>query len=108
MPTTRPHQTVRAVAIAPSRPGHVQHTTLDVPEPGPGEVEITLIRVGVCGTDRELIRGEIGFPPTGAGELVLGHEMVGRVSKLGPDVATLAVGDLVTATVRRPDACPAC
>ena len=67
-----------------------------------------MIRVGVCGTDRELIRGEIGFPPAGTDELVLGHEVVGRVAKLGPGVADLAIGDLVTVTVRRPDDCPAC
>jgi len=102
------HRTVRAVAISPDRPGDVHRTTLDLPEPGEGQVEITVIRVGVCGTDRELIRGEIGFPPTGADELVLGHEVAGRVSKIGPGVHSFNVGDLVTVTVRRPDDCPAC
>ena len=99
---------VRAVAISPDRPGEVHLTTLDHPEPGPGEVEITVIRVGVCGTDRELIRGEIGHPPAGSSELVLGHEVAGRVSKVGARVADFKVGDLVTVMVRRPDDCPAC
>lgn len=105
MPIT---ETVRAVAITPAQPGTVKLTTIDVPEPGPGEVEIGVIRVGVCGTDRELIRGEIGFPPPGTDELILGHEVVGRVLTLGPDVIGLAIGDLVTVTVRRPDGCAAC
>ncbi|MBA2469799.1 MAG: glucose 1-dehydrogenase [Chloroflexia bacterium] len=100
--------TVRAVAIIPAQPGAVRVTTIDVPEPGPGEVEIGVIRVGVCGTDRELIRGEIGFPPAGSDELILGHEVVGRVLTLGPGVTGLAIGDLVTVTVRRPDGCAAC
>jgi len=106
MPATT--STVRAVAITPANPGVVRQVEIAVPEPGPGEVEVTVIRVGVCGTDRELIRGEIGFPPEGSNDLVLGHEVVGRVSKAGPGVSGLAVGDLVTVTVRRPDDCPAC
>ena len=101
-------QTVRAVAITPARPGDIKLVNIAVAEPGPGEVEISVIRVGVCGTDRELIRGEIGFPPVGSDDLILGHEVVGRVSKLGPDVTGLAPGDLVTVTVRRPDGCAAC
>jgi len=100
--------TVRAVAITPARPGAVKLTTIEIPEPGPGEVAIDVIRVGVCGTDRELIRGEIGHPPPGTEDLILGHEVVGRVSELGPGVTGLAVGDLVTVTVRRPDGCAAC
>ena len=99
---------VRAVAITPAQPGNVKLVTIAVAEPGPGEVEISVIRVGVCGTDRELIRGEIGFPPPGTDDLILGHEVVGRVSKLGSEVTGLAPGDLVTVTVRRPDGCAAC
>jgi threonine dehydrogenase-like Zn-dependent dehydrogenase len=100
--------TVRAVAISPDSPGSVHLTTLDVPAPGPDQVEIGVIRVGVCGTDRELIRGEIGFPPVGSHELVLGHEVLGRVHTVGANVTDLQPGELVTVTVRRPDGCPAC
>jgi threonine dehydrogenase-like Zn-dependent dehydrogenase len=39
---------------------------------------------------------------------VIGHEVIGRVSEVGPSVTTVAPGDLVTVTVRRPDDCPAC
>jgi threonine dehydrogenase-like Zn-dependent dehydrogenase len=100
--------TVRSVAIRPGQPNTLHLTDISLRTPGEGEVEITVIRVGVCGTDRELIRGEIGSPPEGTDELVLGHEVIGRVSGLGPGVTRLAVGDLVTVTVRRPDGCPAC
>lgn len=98
----------RAVAITPSQPGTIKLVTIDVPPPGPGEVEIGVIRVGVCGTDRELIQGEIGHPPQGTDDLVLGHEVVGRITALGPGVAGLALGNLVTVTVRRPGDCAAC
>jgi len=39
---------------------------------------------------------------------VLGHEMLGEVAAVGPGVLGFAPGQLVTATVRRPDGCPAC
>ena len=101
-------RTVTGIAITPERAGALHRTTLPSGEPGQREVEIAVIRVGVCGTDREIIRGEIGFPPTGSSELVIGHEMVGRVTRVGTNVDRVAAGDLVTVTVRRPDGCPAC
>jgi threonine dehydrogenase-like Zn-dependent dehydrogenase len=106
-PVSQP-TTARAVAITPSRPGGVRRISIDVPPPGRDEVGIDVIRVGVCGTDRELIRGEIGFPPAGTDDLILGHEVVGRIRALGPGVTGLVIGDLVTVTVRRPDSCAAC
>ncbi len=99
---------VRAIAINPDQPHSLHLTSIPLAEPGNGEVEISVIRVGVCGTDRELIRGEIGHAPAGQSELVLGHEVIGRVSKLGPGVSKVAEGELVSVTVRRPDDCPAC
>jgi threonine dehydrogenase-like Zn-dependent dehydrogenase len=69
---------------------------------------VQTIRVGVCGTDREIIHGIIGAPPEGASELIIGHEVLGRVIATGDTVTDLHVGDIVTATVRRPDGCPAC
>ena len=100
--------TVQAIAINPGQPNTVHLTTMPLDEPAHGQVELEVIRVGDCGTDRELIRGEIGAPPAGEDELVLGHEVIGRVSKVGPGVDKVAVGDLATVTVRRPDDCPAC
>ena len=45
-----------------------------------------MIQVGVCGTDRELIRGEFGRRQW-ARPLVLGHEMLGEVEAVGPEVS---------------------
>ncbi len=100
--------TSRAIAVSPDRPGAVHRTEVAVPAPGPTEVMVQTIRVGVCGTDREIIHGIIGAPPDGADELVIGHEVLGRVVATGAQVTDLQEGDLVTATVRRPDSCPAC
>lgn len=100
--------TSRAIAIHPDAPGAVHRTEIPVPALGPSDVLVKVIRVGVCGTDREIIHGVIGGAPEGTNELVIGHEVLGRVAATGGDVHDLSEGDIVTATVRRPDGCPAC
>lgn len=79
----------------------------DVPEPhiADGEVLVDVVRVGLCGTDAEIERGEYGRAPEGADVLVLGHESFGRVAR---DAGSLKAGTPVVASVRRPDGCPNC
>ncbi len=97
-----------AIAIHPGQANSLHLTEIPRDEPGPGEVLVRVRQVGICGTDRELIHGSFGTAPTGAASLVLGHEMLGRVEAVGPEVFDFTPGQLVTATVRRPDGCPAC
>jgi threonine dehydrogenase-like Zn-dependent dehydrogenase len=99
---------VRAIAIIPGQPNSLHRTTIEVPEPDHNQVAISVIRVGVCGTDREILQGDIGFAPQGLDTLVIGHEVIGRVDAVGDAVMSLEPGDLVTVSVRRPDGCPAC
>ena len=55
-----------------------------VPQPGPGEVLVRVLSVGVCGSDTHYYEhGRIG-PFAVEGSLVLGHEPSGRVVGLGP------------------------
>ena len=96
------------IAIHPSRADSLHITEIPRHEPGAGEVLVRVRQVGICGTDRELIHGSFGTAPTGEASLVLGHEMLGEVEAVGPDVVKFVPGQLVTATVRRPDGCPAC
>src|SRR4051794_9084875 len=67
----------------------------DVPEPGApaaGEVVLEVLRAAICGTDAsEWDHGPILCRPG----VVLGHEFVGRVARVGGDVSTLGVGDRV-------------
>ncbi|MGC4105561.1 MAG: glucose 1-dehydrogenase [Thermomicrobiales bacterium] len=100
--------TVAAVAILPRQADTLRLTTTPVPAIGPRDVLVQTIRVGICGTDREIIRGDLGTAPDGTDELVIGHEVLGRAIAVGPEVRKIAPGHLVTATVRRPDGCPAC
>lgn len=99
---------VTGVAVYPGRPNSIHLTRLPEPAPGPDEVLIAVRRVGVCGTDKEIIDGHFGTPPPGSDELVLGHEVLGTVTAAGDRVQSFRPGDLVVATVRRPDDCPAC
>ncbi|MEU6058472.1 L-threonine 3-dehydrogenase [Streptomyces sp. NPDC047097] len=71
---------------------------MDVPEPetGPTDVLIRVLRTGICGTDLHIrswdgwAQGAVKTP------LVLGHEFVGEVARVGADVSDIAVGDLVS------------
>src|SRR3954447_8003168 len=79
----------------------------DVPDPSPAEGDLLVdgIAVGVCGTDKEIARGEYGWAPPGSKRLVLGHESFGRV-RTAPADSGFATGDLVAGVVRRPDPVP--
>jgi D-arabinitol dehydrogenase (NADP+) len=62
------------------------------PEPGPGEVRIKVILVGVCGTDLHIHNGDFNaaFP------LIPGHELVGTVESIGSGVTRVKVGEQVS------------
>lgn len=64
----------------------------EVPEPGPGEIRVTVTACGVCRTDLHLAEGDL--LPRRPG-VVPGHEIVGRVDALGPGVLRFAIGDRV-------------
>ncbi|PYE25450.1 putative zinc-type alcohol dehydrogenase-like protein [Paraburkholderia silvatlantica] len=61
-------------------------------EPGPNDVAIDILYCGVCHSDLHTVRGEwpgVLYPS------VAGHEIVGRVRAVGPDVTKVRVGSLV-------------
>ena len=65
------------------------------------EVKLKVLRVGICGTDREEAAGGRSKPPEGQTELVIGHEIFGQVVEIGKSVTRVAVDDLAVFTVRR-------
>ena len=83
-------QQVRAV-VARSKGQPVELTTINVPDPGPGEALVRVQTCGVCHTDLHYREGGINdeFP------FLLGHEAAGVVEAIGPDVSGLAPGDFV-------------
>ncbi len=77
---------------------------VDRPEPvitAPEEVKLRVLRVGICGTDREEAAGGRAKAPEGQNELVIGHEMFGQVTEVGRAVTRVKPGDYAVFTVRR-------
>ncbi len=97
---------MKAVAVIPKKEKSVH--LVEMNKPGINEfkngrgVLIEVLRVGACGTDREINNGEYGIAPEGFEFLVLGHENFGRVVEIGENVREIKKGDYVVATVRRP------
>ncbi len=62
------------------------------PEPGTGEVALEVAACGVCHTDLDIVEGRAAprrLP------LTPGHQVVGRVTRVGPGVPGVAMGDRV-------------
>src|SRR3712207_4771423 len=83
------HQ-VKAV-VARSKGAPVEVTTINVPDPGPGEALVQVQACGVCHTDLHYREGGINdeFP------FLLGHEAAGVVESVGEGVTNVAPGDFV-------------
>ena len=79
-------------APGPVDTGPLQRVERDEPVPGPGQVRVDVTCCGVCRTDLHLAEGDL--PPRRA-EVTPGHEVVGRVSALGPGADRFAVGQRV-------------
>ncbi|WP_227356404.1 glucose 1-dehydrogenase [Haladaptatus salinisoli] len=90
---------MRAVVV---RRGESKPRVAEVPKPTPepGEALIRTLRVGIDGTDHEVVEGNHGGFPEGEDYQILGHEAVGVVAE--PNGTRFDAGDLVVPTVRRP------
>src|SRR5438552_14293841 len=100
---------MQVIALCPG----TSHVYLDDrPEPGldsPNDLKLQVLQVGICGTDREEAAGGRATPPLGRDSLVIGHEMLGRVTEVGSSVSDVHAGDYGLFTVRRGCGhCPAC
>lgn len=92
---------MKAIAIVPGTAGS---RLVERPEPSittQDEIKIRVIRVGICGTDREEVSGGRADAPEGQKELVIGHEMFGQVVGVGSSVTRVKSGDYAVFTVRR-------
>ncbi|MBX6320959.1 MAG: zinc-binding alcohol dehydrogenase family protein [Rhodospirillaceae bacterium] len=78
-------------AILCERPGALALVERPAPEPRPGEVLVRIRRVGVCGTDFHIFKGD---HPYLAYPRIIGHELAGEVAAVGAG-ASLTVGQRV-------------
>ena len=92
---------MKAIAIIP---GTQTLELIDRPEPSitaDDHVKMKVLRVGICGTDREEAAGGRAKAPEGVETLVLGHEMFGQVVEVGKSVTRVKPNDYAVFTVRR-------
>ena len=62
------------------------------PLPGPGEVRLQISACGVCRTDLHVVDGELPHPRL---PIIPGHEIVGRVDRIGAGVSGFDIGERV-------------
>lgn len=82
-------------------PGRVAVGPVSTPTVAGDEVLVAVELCGICGSDLHLVLE--GWAPPGTWQ---GHEWVGRVAAVGPDVARWQVGDVVVGG--QPATCGAC
>lgn len=86
---------MRAMALHRQAPIHRRPLAREhrpVPEPGPGEVLVRVAACGICRTDLHVVEGDLPLVTT---PIVPGHQVVGRVERLGLGVSRFAPGDRV-------------
>lgn len=80
------------------KPNQLETWDVEITDPEPGGALVSIVLGGVCGSDVHILTGEAGEMPF---PVILGHEGIGRVEKLGAGVTTdyagveLKAGDLV-------------
>ncbi|MEW6550108.1 MAG: zinc-binding dehydrogenase [Spirochaetota bacterium] len=83
-------------ALVLTSPGKFEVRNVPVPEPGQGEVLCKIRAVAICGSDPEIIRGDLAgiWPPSYP--FTPGHEWSGEVVKTGQGVLDFKPGDRVS------------
>ena len=87
-------RTMRALAKMRAAPG-VEMIEREVPAPGPGEVLLRVDAASICGTDLHLFQWDEWAAENLQPPRILGHELAGTVSAIGPGVSRVREGDLV-------------
>jgi uncharacterized zinc-type alcohol dehydrogenase-like protein len=81
-----------AAYAAPAVGKPLAPTTIERREPREDDVAMDVLFAGICHSDIHQVRDEWG---NGTFPMVPGHEIVGKVTKVGAKVKKVAVGDLV-------------
>jgi propanol-preferring alcohol dehydrogenase len=83
---------MRAMAMTRPGSGGVTAVECDRPVPEPHQLLVKVLACGVCRTDLHVVDGDLTNPKI---PIIPGHEIVGRVERLGADVDTFAPGERV-------------
>jgi threonine dehydrogenase-like Zn-dependent dehydrogenase len=100
---------MKAVTVIPGQKYSAHIKEVPLPEIGDSELLIKSVYCGICNTDREINEGLYGTAPKDSDYLIMGHESLGIVDKLGKDVTGISKGQYVVRSVRRScGSCPNC
>jgi putative PIG3 family NAD(P)H quinone oxidoreductase len=83
------------VASEPGDPSVLQWQEVPTPEPGPGEVRITVAATAVNRAD--LLQRQGFYPPPAGASDIIGLECSGTINAIGPGVTSRAIGEEVCA-----------
>jgi len=86
---------VRALVKAKAEPG-IWMQDVPVPEIGPNDVLIKVRKASICGTDIHIWNWDAWSQKTIKVPMVIGHEFMGEIAKLGAEVTGFQVGDRVS------------
>jgi threonine 3-dehydrogenase len=86
---------LRALVKAKAEPG-IWMQDVPVPEIGPNDVLIKVRKASICGTDIHIWNWDAWSQKTIKVPMVIGHEFMGEIAKLGAEVTGFQVGDRVS------------
>jgi threonine 3-dehydrogenase len=86
---------VKALVKAKAEPG-IWMQDVPVPEIGPNDVLIKVRKASICGTDVHIWNWDAWAQKTIKVPMVIGHEFMGEIAKLGDEVTGFQVGDRVS------------
>ena len=78
-------------AIILTEPKRMEIKDMPIPSPGKKEVLVQVRQVGICGSDYSKYLGYLG----GIMPVIPGHEAIGVIAALGPEVEGVSIGDRV-------------
>ena len=86
---------MKALVKAKAEPG-IWMQDVPVPEIGPNDVLIKVRKASICGTDVHIWNWDAWAQKTIKVPMVIGHEFMGEIAKLGAEVTGFEVGDRVS------------
>lgn len=78
-------------------PGNAELRDMPVPEAGPGEVRIKIMKAGICGSDMHVYHADSQLsldPP-----VIMGHEFAGVIDQVGEGVTDFEVGQKASSEI---------
>jgi threonine 3-dehydrogenase len=87
---------MKALSKLKPEPGIWMVENQPIPEVGPNDVLIKIVKSAICGTDVHIYKWDEWAKATIPVPMIVGHEYVGRIEKLGSEVTHLKKGQRVS------------